>query len=133
MGMSNPDIIRSIMESNPEMRQVMDSNPQLRHILDDPEMMRRSVEMMRDPSAMQNMMRNQDLAMSQIENLPGGFSALRRMYEDIQEPMMDAMAGAGTPSADSTSTNTSNRSSAPGGAMPNPWSTAPSTSSNPAS
>merc|ERR1719416_338064 len=65
--MSNPDVIRSMMESNPEMR----------HILDDPEMMRRSMEMMRDPSAMQNMMRNQDLAMSQIENLPGGFSALR--------------------------------------------------------
>merc|ERR1719416_242381 len=65
--MSNPDVIRSMMESNPEMRQVMDSNPKLRHILDDPEMMRRSMEMMR----------NQDLAMSQIENLPGGFSALR--------------------------------------------------------
>ena len=71
------------MESNPQMRQLLDSNPELRHIIDDPELMRRSMEMMRDPNAMQNAMRNQDLALSQIENLPGGFSALRRMYEDV--------------------------------------------------
>lgn len=128
--MSNPDVIRTMMESNPEMRQVMDSNPQLRHILDDPEMMRRSMEMMRDPSAMQNMMRNQDLAMSQIENLPGGFSALRRMYEDVQEPMMDAMAGGNSPSADSTTTS-SNRNSIAGGPMPNPWSTITAAPNNP--
>merc|ERR1719416_382128 len=109
--MSNPDVIRSMMESNPEMRQVMDSNPQLRHILDDPKMMR-----------------NQDLAMSQIENLPGGFSALRRMYEDIQEPMMDAMAGSAAPSNEGAST--SNRGGSVGGAMPNPWSANPASSSN---
>ena len=38
---------------------------------------------MRNPNAMQQAMRSQDLAMSQIENLPGGFSALRRMYEEV--------------------------------------------------
>ena len=39
------------------------------------------------------MMRNQDRAMSNIENLPGGMQALERMYRDIQEPMMNATAG----------------------------------------
>jgi hypothetical protein len=29
-------------------------------------------------------MRSQELAMSQIENMPGGFNALRRMYEDVR-------------------------------------------------
>ena len=38
-------------------------------------------------------MRNQDRAMSNIENLPGGMQALERMYRDIQEPMMNATAG----------------------------------------
>lgn len=127
--MSNPDTIRMMMESNPEMQRVMDSNPQMRAILNDPELMRRSMEMMRDPSAMQNMMRNQELAMSQIENLPGGFNALRRMYEDVQEPMMDAMSGMGssnsssnanTRSTNTTSTESSN-AGADGAAMPNPW------------
>lgn len=135
--MNNPDFFRNMMESNPQMRQLLDSNPELRHVLDDPELMRRSMEMMRDPSAMQNMMRNQDLAMSQIENIPGGFSALRRMYEDVQEPMMDAMANGGFNgsssgsggSNDTTSGGTSSRSrdnenrGAAGAAMPNPWST----------
>lgn len=128
--MSNPDLIRSMMQSNPEMQRVMDQNPQLRAVLDDPELMRRSMEMMRDPSAMQNMMRNQELAMSQIENLPGGFNALRRMYEDVQEPMMDAMSGMGsraTPSSSNSSTNTSSGSGADGAAMPNPWGSPSST------
>jgi ubiquilin len=46
-------------------------------------MLRQTMEMMRNPNAMQQAMRSQDLAMSQIENLPGGFSALRRMYEEV--------------------------------------------------
>ena len=140
--MNSPDFLRSMMESNPQMRQVMDSNPELRHALEDPEFMRRSMEMMRDPSAMQNMMRNQDLAMSQIENMPGGYNALRRMYEDVQEPMMDAMMGGGIRSG--TSSNSSSASGqgrtgngtagATNEAMPNPWGApTPSTSSVPTS
>jgi len=128
--MSNPDFIRSMMETNPQMRQVLESNPELRNLLDDPDFMRRSMEMMRDPGAMQNMMRNQDLAMSQIENIPGGFSALRRMYEDVQEPMMDAMSGGNGgefPSSSSGSSSNANQNSgAAGAAMPNPWGSTPS-------
>jgi len=83
------------------------------------------------------MMRNQDLAMSQIENMPGGYNALRRMYEDVQEPMMDAMSGGGLGGGNtSNSSNNNNNSSTSGNgtagatnqAMPNPWG-APSASS----
>lgn len=42
------------------------------------------MEMMRNPNAMREAMRSQDLAMSQIENHPEGFNALRRMYEEVQ-------------------------------------------------
>ena len=45
---------------------------------------------MQDPSVMQEMVRSQDRAMSNISNHPGGFDALRRIYRDIQEPMMSA-------------------------------------------
>ena len=38
------------------------------------------------------MMRNQDRAMTNIENMPGGFHALERMFRDVQEPMMNATA-----------------------------------------
>ena len=55
---------QGMMESNPEMHALMDSNPELRNMLQDPEIMRQSMQMMRDPSAMQNTLRQQDLAMS---------------------------------------------------------------------
>jgi ubiquilin len=51
--------------------------------------MRQSLEMMRNPAAMREAMRSQDLAMSHLENIPGGFNAMRRMYEEVQEPMME--------------------------------------------
>eukprot|EP00559_Dactyliosolen_fragilissimus_P007752 CAMPEP_0184859762 /NCGR_PEP_ID=MMETSP0580-20130426/4760_1 /TAXON_ID=1118495 /ORGANISM="Dactyliosolen fragilissimus" /LENGTH=583 /DNA_ID=CAMNT_0027356591 /DNA_START=172 /DNA_END=1923 /DNA_ORIENTATION=- len=133
--MSNPDTMRNMMESNPQMRQLIDQNPDLRNVFDDPEFMSRSMEMMRDPTAMQNMMRNQDLAMSQIENLPGGFSALRRMYEDVHEPLMDAMSNQTSSTSsprdnqNSTATSTTSGSGATGAAIPNPWGTSSSSSS----
>ena len=68
-----PDVLRNMMDSNPQMRELMRQNPQLREVLNDPDLMRQSLQMMRDPNAMRNAMRNQELAMSQIENMPGRF------------------------------------------------------------
>jgi len=112
-----------MMQSNPEMQALMESNPELRNMLQDPEVMRQSMQMMRDPSAMQNMLRQQDLAMSNIENMPGGFNALRRMYTEVQEPMMDAMSGGqeGTTGSNSDAPRDGGVSGAVGAAMPNPW------------
>lgn len=48
------------------------------------------MELARNPAMMQEMMRNQDRALSNLESVPGGYNALRRMYTDIQEPMFTA-------------------------------------------
>lgn len=123
----NPDMLLNLMQANPQMRQLMDANPQLRHVLSDPQILQQTMQAMRDPSHMATMMRNQDLAMSQIENYPGGFNALRRMYEEVQEPMMEAMSsGAGLPSQPTSSSSAAGASSRSEGgsgsvAMPNPW------------
>jgi ubiquilin len=82
--MSNPEVMRSMIMANPQMRQLMEANPQLNHIFNDPALFEQIQQTMRNPAAMREMMRSQDLALSQIENLPGGFSALRRMYEEVQ-------------------------------------------------
>ncbi|XP_057308497.1 ubiquilin-1-like [Hydractinia symbiolongicarpus] len=87
---SNPDLMRSVMTSNPEMQNLMERNPEISHLLNNPELMRQTMEMMRNPAMMQEMMRNQDRAMSNLESIPGGFNALRRLYTDVQEPMMNA-------------------------------------------
>eukprot|EP01038_Epipyxis_sp_PR26KG_P007254 gene7254-9890_t len=120
--LNNPDLMRNMMLNNPQMQSMLDSNPQIRHILNDPAVLRQSMEMMRNPNAMQQAMRSQDLAMSQLENLPGGFNALRRMYEEVQEPMMEASQNASAAAQSTTSNNSStNNANLNSSALPNPW------------
>ncbi|KAK3735016.1 hypothetical protein QZH41_010667 [Actinostola sp. cb2023] len=88
--MANPELMRQVILGNPQMQSLIERNPEISHILNNPELMRQTMEMARNPALMQEMMRNQDRALSNLESLPGGFNALQRMYTDIQEPMMDA-------------------------------------------
>eukprot|EP00058_Branchiostoma_floridae_P013290 XP_002598778.1 hypothetical protein BRAFLDRAFT_58152 [Branchiostoma floridae] len=88
--MSNPDLLRNLIVSNPQMQQLMERNPEITHMLNNPELMRQTMELARNPAMLQEMMRSQDRALSNLESIPGGYNALRRMYTDIQEPMMNA-------------------------------------------
>ena len=92
--MSNPEVMRTIMQSNPQMRDLMDRNPELAHILNDPETLRQTMEIARNPDLLREQMRTADRAMSNIESLPEGFNALRRMYENVQEPLMSMTTSA---------------------------------------
>lgn len=81
------------------------------------------MEMMRNPNAMREAVRSQDLALSQIENQPEGYNALRRMYEDIQEPMFEAQnAAAAAPPTGGNRLAPAPAPTAPNAAaLPNPW------------
>lgn len=137
--MSNPDLIRQMILSNPQMQQIIERNPEISHILNNPDLMRQTMEMVRNPSVMQEMMRTHDRALSNLESLPGGFNALQRMYTDIQEPMLNATQEqraqnnpfaalfGGTSATGVTSSQSSNpqqgtENTSP---LPNPWSAAP--------
>ena len=95
--LNSPDLIRNIIMNNPQMREIVDRNPDLAHVLNDPSILRQTVEAARNPELMREMMRNTDRAMSNIESSPEGFNMLRRMYETVQEPFLNAttMAGEG--------------------------------------
>ncbi|CAK7310995.1 UBQLN4 [Vulpes lagopus] len=137
--MSNPDLMRHMIMANPQMQQLMDRNPEISHMLNNPELMRQTMELARNPAMMQEMMRNQDRALSNLESIPGGYNALRRMYTDIQEPMFSAareqfgnnpfssLAG-NSDSSSSQPLRTENREP-----LPNPWSPSPPTSQAPGS
>ncbi|KAI3451347.1 hypothetical protein Pfo_008012 [Paulownia fortunei] len=88
--MNNPETIRNLIMNNPQMREIMDRNPELAHILNDPTTLRQTMEAARNPEIMREMMRNTDRAMSNIESSPEGFNMLRRMYENVQEPFLNA-------------------------------------------
>uniref|UniRef100_A0A2P2LGC8 Plant ubiquilin n=1 Tax=Rhizophora mucronata TaxID=61149 RepID=A0A2P2LGC8_RHIMU len=99
--MNNPEIMRNLIMNNPQMREIMDRNPELAHILNDPSTLRQTLEAARNPELMREMMRNTDRAMSNIESSPEGFNMLRRMYETVQEPFLNATTMAGNTAGDS--------------------------------
>ncbi|KAK3789841.1 hypothetical protein RRG08_055127 [Elysia crispata] len=125
--MSNPDVMRNLLMNNPQMRELMERNPEITHMLNNPEVMRQTMELARNPAMMQELMRSQDRAMSNLESIPGGFNALQRMYRDIQEPMMNAAQesmGGSNPFASLVSNDTGENAqqgrenTQP---LPNPW------------
>lgn len=141
--MNNPELARTLIMANPQMRELIDRNPEIAHVLNDSSTFRQMMQMARNPSLMNEMMRNTDRQMANIEMMPGGFDALRRMHENIQAPLMDAAAGgfgsmASNGSADRGQNEARNRADAgddnpftslfqpqnntPSNApMPNPW------------
>jgi len=138
--MSNPEIVRSLIQGNPQMRQLIERNPEIGHMLNNPDILRQTMEIARNPAMLQELMRNQDRAMSNLESLPGGQNALQRMYRDIQEPMLNAaqeqfgsnpfQALGGNTAANNTGTGTSQPATGENAApLPNPWGT-PSGSTN---
>lgn len=131
--LSNPDLMRQLIMANPQMQQLIQRNPEISHMLNNPDIMRQTLELARNPAMMQEMMRNQDRALSNLESIPGGYNALRRMYTDIQEPMLSAAQEqfGGNPFASLVSNTTSGEGIQPSRTenrdpLPNPW--APQTS-----
>lgn len=125
--LSNPDLMRQLIMANPQMQQLIQRNPEISHMLNNPDIMRQTLELARNPAMMQEMMRNQDRALSNLESIPGGYNALRRMYTDIQEPMLNAAQEqfGGNPFA-SLMSNASDAGHQPSRTenrdpLPNPW------------
>lgn len=88
--MDNPDTMRTLLTANPQMQDLMQRNPEISHMLNNPDLLRQTMELARNPSMLQELMRSHDRAMSNLESVPGGYSALQRIYRDIQEPMLNA-------------------------------------------
>lgn len=86
------------------------------------------MELARNPSMLQELMRSHDRALSNLESIPGGHSALRRMYRDIQEPMLAAAANERNPFAALVENNANDAQPNPQQGqenrdpLPNPWS-----------
>ncbi|KIH43832.1 hypothetical protein ANCDUO_26156, partial [Ancylostoma duodenale] len=104
-------------------------NPELGHVLNDPDMMRQTMEMIRNPNMFQEMMRNHDLAIRNLQGIPGGEAALQRLYQDVQEPLLNSATSslAGNPFAslrqgdDSVASRSQRAGQENSEALPNPW------------
>lgn len=91
-------------------------------MLNNPELLRQTMELARNPSMLQELMRSHDRAMSNLESVPGGYSALQRIYRDIQEPMLNATSR--NPYSGTTDSGTSEnpqQGTENRNPLPNPW------------
>lgn len=125
--MNDPDHMRTLITSNPQMQELIDRNPEINHMLSNPELLRQTMELARNPSMLQELMRSHDRAISNLESIPGGYNALQRMYRDIQEPMLNAASEqfSRNPFAGLVESNTSGnpqQGTENRDPLPNPWS-----------
>lgn len=82
--MNDPENMRTLIVTNPQMQELIERNPEINHMLSNPELLRQTMELARNPSMLQELMRSHDRAISNLESIPGGYNALQRMYRDIQ-------------------------------------------------
>lgn len=82
--MNDPQNMRTLITSNPQMQELMERYPEINNMLNNPELLRQTTELARNPSMLQQLMRNHE----SLEGITGGFNPLQRMYRDIQDPML---------------------------------------------
>lgn len=88
------------------------------------------MDMIRNPTMFNEMMRNHDQAIRNLQGIPGGEAALHRLFQEVQEPLLNSTVGSlsGNPFASSNSSDqdSASRSQRAGvenaEALPNPWS-----------
>lgn len=90
--MNNPEVMHQLITSNPQMQELMQRHPEISHMLNNPDLLRQTMELARNPAMLQELLRTQDRAMSNLESVPGGYNELQRIYRDIQEPMLNVAA-----------------------------------------
>ncbi|KAJ2782385.1 hypothetical protein H4R18_002318 [Coemansia javaensis] len=122
-------LVRMLMMANPRMREAMENNSELREMMSDPEIMRQGIDAAQNPQLMQELQRNNDRVLYNLEASPGGFEQIRRMYNTIQEPLAMASFFGDRSSLDElnrrrardmgvTNPDTSKVNTTP---LPNPW------------
>ncbi|GAB0181104.1 ubiquilin-2-like [Grus japonensis] len=85
------DLVRDLIMSNPQMQQLAEGNPEIRQIFTNPHTIREILEASSSPAIMQEIIRNRDVAMNNLESIPGGYRALEQLYREIEEPILDAV------------------------------------------
>ncbi|XP_044762366.1 ubiquilin-3-like [Coccinella septempunctata] len=117
--------VRAILTQIPQIQALVEANPEFSQIINNPELIRQTINMATNPSLMQEVMRQQDRALSNIESLPGGTQILEQMFRNVQEPMMDAVDESLRPnpyaSNDGNATGVQQQGAENRDALPNPW------------
>lgn len=88
---NNPQAYADMLRSNPIFSQIAENNPQLQHILNDSDMLSEQIGMYLNPENQNQTARTMDRMLDAVESMPGGFQALSKQINDLQEPLMDGL------------------------------------------
>nr|XP_009943926.1 PREDICTED: ubiquilin-1-like [Opisthocomus hoazin] len=117
-----------LITSNPQLQRLAEENPEVAQILANSQTIREILEASSNPAIMQEIIRNRDVAMNNLESVPGGYSSPEQLYRETEEPILDAVqeqlgnnpfaSSDGNPplSGSRLPAHTENRSP-----LPNPW------------
>jgi hypothetical protein len=115
----NPELLKSLITSNPQVKAMMEKSSQFREALSDPGILKEMLKMSTNPAYYKEAMRNADRAMAQLENVPQGFQMLRQLHEQVREPALQSSASKVPIRSIISSTVSAKLQTAP---LPNPWS-----------
>ncbi|KAL8191443.1 UNVERIFIED_CONTAM: hypothetical protein K2H54_073740 [Gekko kuhli] len=83
--------VRQMMLSVLQLWQLAEQNPEISHILRNLDFPREMIDRATSLAVMDEIIRNHDRALSNLESIPGGYSALQQLYNDIEAPMLNAV------------------------------------------
>ena len=90
---STPNLIDqflpSLIQSHPGISSLIEQHPELRSMLNDPNFIRQQMVTMSNPALRQEMERQQDLQLAQIESHPGGMGHLENVYRTLNSDESD--------------------------------------------
>ncbi|KAJ8925591.1 hypothetical protein NQ315_009431 [Exocentrus adspersus] len=93
--MNNPEVMRNLITGNPQMQELIDRiYPEINQTLSNPELLRQTAELARNPSMLQELMRNHERSVGGegTPPAPAAPNSLQNMYRNLQEPMLSNLA-----------------------------------------
>lgn len=88
---NNPQAYADMLRSNPTFKQMAESNPQLQHVLNDSDMLSEQMNLFLNPENQNQTALTMDRMFDAVESMPGGFQALSKQINDLQEPLFDGI------------------------------------------
>lgn len=85
--LKNPELMKNMIESFPGLKKQISKNPELKMIMNNPNALEEFERLAENPEYMSQQLKNVDIAMSKLENIPGGFNMMNSMIKDVRDPL----------------------------------------------
>lgn len=84
--LNDPESMKNMIKFVPGLEKQMKKNPEMKRIFNNPNTIQEIKKMTEDPDYYDYQLKNIDLAMSKLENLPGGFNMMNSFTKEFVNP-----------------------------------------------